>query len=734
MRQARATPRRPPLSRSRVIGVGLVLALSCAASPAGAGAQPRPFGHPCALQSYGVRFCPTDSLGDRVSSWDGAPLDVDVTLPPSGDGPFPTIFIAHGYGQDKTAFESTSPPAGAPASFFADHFNNAWLAQRGYAVVTYTARGAGNSCGTEASRQNTPACDNVTFELADQRYDARDVQYLLGLLVDEGTAKRNALGVTGLSLGSIVSSELALLKDRIRLPDGRYAPWMSPAGTALHIAAAYPEWAVGDTLDLLAPNGRFLDFQPGTATSDRGPFGTVKGSFPVGASLLAPAAGVYSSPTASFSVPRLAAECATAGPAVNPVCASDLAAIADYHQAIGIPIASTPAPILFEGGWDDTVTNGASQSIRLADYLSQVAPAATISIQAASVGHGNTINKAADILALNQQANDFFDHYLKGAHTPTPAAVTAYTSTCPPSEKSAGPFTAPSWSALHPGAVRFGSTPSQVISSGGDPSISWQIDPVAQGPLGALCKTYQASDYPGTAVYSGPVTKTFTMLGLPTLRMKVGTVPGTDQLDARLWDVGPGGQEEYVSRGTYALTAGQQGTITWQLFGAGHTFLAGHTMRLELLNSDTPYLTPADNAAPLTVSDVLVELPAYEPPRVGGNVSPRGRACVSAKMTFVIHPVPHGRVVKVLVSVNGRRVLTKTGHDIKRISFARPPGSRLVVDILTTNNRGGRVRTTRTFRDCTRTNVSGKVVGRRRSRDGRRRSRDGRRRAGRTQL
>src|SRR5581483_2892073 len=109
------------------------------------------------------------------------------------------------------------------------------------------------------------------------------------------------------------------------------------------------------------------------------------------------------------NISRELAECMAAGPDVNPVCASDLAALATYHQAIGLPVASTPAPILIEGGWDDTVTNGASQAVRLADYLSQVAPAASISLQLASVGHGITSNKAADILALNEQATGFFD-------------------------------------------------------------------------------------------------------------------------------------------------------------------------------------------------------------------------------------------------------------------------------------------------------------------------------------
>jgi hypothetical protein len=49
-----------------------------------AAAPPAPFGHACAPKD-GVRFCPTTGLADRVASFDGVPLDVDVTLPPSGD-------------------------------------------------------------------------------------------------------------------------------------------------------------------------------------------------------------------------------------------------------------------------------------------------------------------------------------------------------------------------------------------------------------------------------------------------------------------------------------------------------------------------------------------------------------------------------------------------------------------------------------------------------------------------
>src|SRR5262245_39426481 len=111
-----------------------------------------PFGHACLAQN-GVRFCPTSTLAERVATWDGLPLDVDVTLPPSGDGPFPTIFMLHGLGGNKVDFEAATPAGTSNATF---DYNNVFYAQRGYLVVNYSGRGWGNSCGAVDSR--TPDC------------------------------------------------------------------------------------------------------------------------------------------------------------------------------------------------------------------------------------------------------------------------------------------------------------------------------------------------------------------------------------------------------------------------------------------------------------------------------------------------------------------------------------------------------------------------------------------------
>src|ERR1019366_158085 len=131
--------------------LGILLALAAwtfpdSTVPSAAAARRRtngalaPFGRPCSLE-HGVRFCPTATLAQRVPSFDGVPLDVDVTLPASGRGPFPTIVMLHGAGQNKTAFEAGAP-AGDDKGTYA--YNNVYYARHGLAVANDSPRGSGS--------------------------------------------------------------------------------------------------------------------------------------------------------------------------------------------------------------------------------------------------------------------------------------------------------------------------------------------------------------------------------------------------------------------------------------------------------------------------------------------------------------------------------------------------------------------------------------------------------------
>ena len=573
-------------------------ALALAAPAAADASAPAPFGHPCTAQN-GVRVCPTATLTQRVPSFDGVPLDVDVTLPATGKGPFPTIVMLHGWGNDKTSFESTSPAGDGNETY---DYNNVYYAQHGYAVVNYSSRGWGNSCGAPSSR--TPDCAKGWIHLADQRYEARDTQYLLGLLVDQGIAKPKALGVTGISYGGGQSIELAYLKDRIRLIDGSFAPWRSPMGTPLAIRAAYPRWPWSDLVDALLPNGRFLDTTVAPPEQSRNPIGVEIQSYVSGLYALGQSKGYIAPPGVD---PQ--ADITTwntiinAGEPYGPQAQAIADQIYTYHQGYGLP--GTPAPMLTESGWTDDLFPP-EQSLRV--YNAARASGGQVTLQFGDLGHSRGSNKVNTDHAFNDQGASFFDARLRGVGTPPAAgAVTAYTQTCPATAPGGGPYTASSWSALHPGAQTFGSAaPQTVTSAGGNPTIAAAFDPIA-GTTDA-CKTVTAETDPGTAVYT-MTSPGFTLMGLPTVSGTVNTTGLYGELAARLWDVLPDGTQRLISRGIYRLTDNQQGQITFQLHGNGYQFAAGDTVKLELLGRDAPYYRASNGTFTVALSNVTVSLP-----------------------------------------------------------------------------------------------------------------------------
>jgi fermentation-respiration switch protein FrsA (DUF1100 family) len=599
--------------RMRVVTSFMVLGLALLLPTAAAGAAQTPFGHSCTTQADGVRFCPTTDAGagqtvDGVPSFDGVPLDVDVTLPSAGTpGPYPTIVMLHGYGGEKTDFESNDPAGNGSTTY---HYNNDYFAQRGYAVVNYTARGFGHSCGGGPTGYHSGPCGQGYIRLADTRYEARDTQYLLGLLVDQKIAKPSALGVTGISYGGGQSLELAYLRNRIRRPDGTFAPWTSPKGKSLSIAAAWPRWPWSDLVDSLLPNGRFLDTQVAPVGQSLNPVGIPIASYVAGLYALGKSSGYYCG-DAPASAPctnpdaDLTADFAlvNAGEPPTPLAEERLAEIYAHHQAYGLP--GTPAPLLIENGWTDDLFPP-EQAIRI---YNQVGGKSPVSLQLGDLGHSRGSNKPTVNQAFNEQGGSFFDHYLRGTSGgPAGGSVTAYTQTCPASQPDGGPYTAASYGALRTGTLSFGSAAPQLVDAAGDPTTSAQFDPI--GGTTDACKTITPAPALGTATYSYATDSGFTMLGLPTVSATIQTIGAFGELDSMLFDVAPDGSGRLVSRGAYRLTANQSGPVTFQLHGNGYAFAPGHTAKLVLLGSDAPYLRPSNDLAfSVQVSDLNVSLP-----------------------------------------------------------------------------------------------------------------------------
>ena len=585
------------LSSLAAAALALPSAAAAQAKPAG---EPAPFGHACKAEN-GVRFCPTETLEQRVPTFDGVPIDADVTLPPTGAGPFPTIVMIHGWEGSKASFESTSPNGDGNETF---DYNNVYYAQHGYAVLNYSARGWGNSCGAPASRE-AAGCAEGWIRLADQRYEARDAQYLLGLLTDEGVVKRNQIGVTGISYGGGQSIELAELKNRVRLPDGSFEPWTSPKGQKMEIKAAFPRWPWSDLVDALDPNGRFMDNEVAPANQSYEPFGVEIQSY-VSGLLAAGEAQGYVAPTGVDPEADLTKWFAAinAGEPYNPEDEAIAQQIYTYHQGYGLPPSGKPAPMLLESGWTDALFP-VSQSLRT--YNATRAAKGYAALMFGDLGHSPAANKQNTDMAFNEEAAAFFAAKLQHVGKPPKnGSVTAYTMTCPTAAPAGGPFTAANWAKLHRHTVSFGSAAAQTFTSaGGNPAVSAEVDPIANSNA---CKAVKAEEEPDTANYTMP-SSGFTLLGLPKVTANVKVTGLYGEITARLWDVQPGGEQVQVSRGVYRLLENQQGQITFQLHGNGYAFPAGDTVKLELLGRDAPSYRASNSPFAVEVSGLTISLP-----------------------------------------------------------------------------------------------------------------------------
>jgi X-Pro dipeptidyl-peptidase (S15 family) len=576
---------------------------------------------PCVTQSDGTRVCHgTYNNGPggsdiRLKGFDGAPLAVYVTLPPapsSGtDGNYPLVVQSHGWG---------GPTSGPSDTQYYGPTGNSW-ANSGYAVLQLHARGWGDSCGSAASRQaDTAACANGYIRLDDQRYEARDVQNAVGLLVDELAVNPAQVGLTGESYGGGVSLELATLNNRVMNPDGSISRWVSPGGTALHIAFAAPVIPWSDLDYSLLPNGRMLDTAITSPTADLSPFGVEKQSFVSGLFATAPPNGSYSPPGTN---PQ--ADLTTWFATINAGEPYDTNSedqfiqdqIARYHSpyylldnAYGTGRVR-PAPLLIANGFADDLFP-VDEAVRYYNLDRSLYPGNPVALFDGDFGHQRAQNKADVKALLSSTIKSFFDFYVRGLGTQPQLGATAMTETCPSSAPSGGPFTAPSWSKLHRNTVSFSSTTSQtILSTAGDPLIAKTVDPVAGG---GACATATATDQgAGVATYRLPAAtgNGYTLLGAPSITANFNVSGQFAFVAARLWDVDPStNTETLVSRGVYRINGNApNGQQTFQLHPGGWTFAAGHVPKLELLGQDPPYVRTSNGTFSIQVSSLSLSLP-----------------------------------------------------------------------------------------------------------------------------
>src|SRR5207253_9342709 len=104
----------------------------------------------------------------------------------------------------------------------------------------------------------------------------------------------------------------------------------------------------------------------------------------------------------------------------------------------------------------------------------------------------------------------------------------------------------------------------------------------------------------------GQVGLTYSLLGATTAT-----------LNARVWDVAPDGTALLMTRGTYRIDTPTYNTTTQAiqlpLFGNHWTLAAGHRIRLDLTQVDSPTFLPSNSAgAIITFPDAQLVLPTSE--------------------------------------------------------------------------------------------------------------------------
>ena len=551
------------------------------------------------------------------TTFDGAPIDVNVAFPPtpaSGpDGNFPIVGVFHGWGGSKFGLDSTSLQQ--------------WL-DDGYAVFSMSDRGWGNSCGGMDPKRLQPVCAEGYNHLMDTRYEVRDAQEVWEALADAGLIDPRAIASTGGSYGGGISMALGALRNRQMQPDGTLVPWVSAGGKAMQIAAVQPDIPWTDLPASLQPNGSTLDYvadAPYLGPNGDRRIGVMKQSFTAGLYGLGLATSNYAPPgvdpdadlTQWYST-------INAGEPYdeNPLSQDVVDELTTHHSSYYIDDSIAPAPMLISNGWTDDLFPP-DEALRFYNRTRTEHPGTPISLIFSDHGHQRGQNKTADATFRRSQAHAWLDFYVK--HTgPEPfQGVQTLTTTCPDTASSAGPFRAPTWRELAPGEVRLSSATAQTIVPGSDsPAIGQSFDPIA-GP--GACATAPGADQPGVATYRLDPAPAggYTLMGSPTVIASISAGSPTSQVAARLLDVDPNGDETLVARGLYRPT--EEPKQVFQLHPNGWLFAEGHIPKLELLPSDAPYGRTSNGQAPVTVSDLELRLPVLESPGTGPVRAPAAK-------------------------------------------------------------------------------------------------------------
>jgi dienelactone hydrolase len=602
-------------------------------------------------------------------------LDVDLSLPnpttPEPAGGYPLVVFMHGCcGGWKKDWEAEDVFAAGSSEKW--HHSSAWFASRGYAVLTYTARGFVDGDGHGSTGET---------QLDSRRFEINDYQHLAGQLADATfTVGGQTVRIDGsrvVTIGGSYGGGFSWLA----LTD---PTWKSPGGKDMRLVATTPKYGWTDLAYSLVPNGAHLEdrLQAFDGSDTRTPIGhpkqgIVAGLYASGKTGVPPGSRHTTFPSEiDTGITCLQAPLPIeANPFCDPVINSLLPEFihdrsAYYQNAFFTGIANRtidPVPVYSAGTLTDPLFPGREHR-RMVERLKAARSDYPVQQYFGDYQHfvQNKRKEWSDLCGadrhvctladypagdlnaepsnltrsgINDDLSDFVDHYAKppadrAAPTP-PLNVTSSLQICPANASRAFPldepgprFTATTFEGLAPNTLKVIQTGEQRTTSKAVPNQhAAQADPVAnQVANNRQCPKATGPAGAGVASYDSPaLPRTFTMIGPTRVTVPYGGAGSELQLNARLYDVFPDGTAVMVDRGFRTLTAAS-GNAVFDLLGNGWRFEQGHMLRVELAQDDGPYIKPSVTPSSLALSGVTLEIPVREASATLGATAPESSA------------------------------------------------------------------------------------------------------------
>jgi ABC-2 type transport system ATP-binding protein len=512
------------------------------------------------------------------SGTDPVDLDARFYLPGDRSGKVPAVLLAHGFGGTKDSVDDDAES----------------LAGRGYAVLTWTARGFGRSGGQ--------------IHLDSPDYEVKDAQRLLDWLAARPEVRTDAAG-----------------DPRVGVVGGSY-------GGALALLLAGQDPRVDAIVPLITWNDLTRSFLPQSSTA------TASGVFKKGW------AGLFFGNGSGIGQ-RDSAE--PPAEVTNPTCgrfAADICAAYLSMATTGTPDAaslallrkSSPATILDRIKAPTMLIQGEVDTLfplSEADANAKGIAATGTPVRVAwfTGGHDGGLGPQSDQDRTKFLTAQWLDHYVKGEGAAPENSFTY--------SRVAG------FSALDRGLVTNGYSDPTYPGLGGtgraEVSVSGPAQPIANPPngnpgalsslpgLGGQLSSLLggvAGDVVGqfAAFQSEPVTDAIEVVGAPTVQLRAASPTGEAVLFVKLYDVDPAGAET-LSSGLVApvrltglpkdIAAAQPVTVT--LPGIVRRIDTGHRLRVVVATSDQAFLTPPQP----TTYTVAVGAPVILPTVVGTPIA-----------------------------------------------------------------------------------------------------------------